>query len=234
MSGELDSIEVVTFDCYGTLIHASAGLGGFLYCLARACGEDRPRPGVELAERFAQLQFELVQGPFRPYQEIIGLALQTLASEHRWRLDPTDIESLMQSIGSWQPYPDARPALRAIAGRQIRIGLVSNGCERVMRHSLRQLDTSFEAIVLAEQCGAYKPSSVPLEELLRRLRVHPSRALHVAGGFAYDIPAAQELGCLTAWVNRSHERRPVPPDPYYEWRSLLELADLTSLTPGYA
>jgi FMN phosphatase YigB (HAD superfamily) len=77
---------------------------------------------------------------------------------------------------------------------------------------------------VAEDCRAYKPSTVPFEYALSEIDVPREEILHVAFGFKYDIGPAQRLGLRTAWVNRGRAPAPGPERPDHEWDDLWPLA----------
>jgi 2-haloalkanoic acid dehalogenase type II len=216
---------VATFDCYGTLIDWEGGLGSFLYELARRGGEDDPGPGRALRERWEELQFERIQGPYRRYREVLAESLADWAGERGHRSSEDDGEALARAMESWQPFPDTVPALRRAKEAGLRLCIVSNTDRAIIAHTLRQLELEFDAVVVAEDVQAYKPSQAPFERALQVVDEPPEAVLHVAFGFKYDIGPAQRLGVRTAWVNRKREPRPDAAVPDFEWDSLWPLAE---------
>ena len=221
--------KVATFDCYGTRVDWEGGLGAFLYALLLREGVADPPPGRELRERWEAIQFELVNGPYRPYKQILGEATLAWCREHRVAENEAYAEAIAGSIRAWQPFPDTRPALSAARDAGLRLVILSNTDRDIISHSVRQIGVPFDEVVVAEDVGAYKPSPANFERLLEVVGEDPADVLHVAFGFKYDIRAAQEQGMRTAWVNRHAEPLPdrgVAPD--HEWRDLWGLADLAS------
>jgi 2-haloalkanoic acid dehalogenase type II len=219
-------IRVATFDCYGTLVDWEGGAGGFLYQLALRNLDRNLEPGWALRERWEALQFELLSGPYQPYKEILAESLRRWGGERGYPWDEADGVALVDSMRSWQPFPDTRAALLQARDRGLRLVIVSNTDRDIVEHTLRHLAVPFDDVVTAEDCRAYKPSRAVFEQALARVGEPPERVLHVAFGFKYDIGPAQALGCRTAWVNRFVEARPGPPTPDYEWRDLWGLAEL--------
>ena len=218
-------IKVATFDCYGTLIDWEGGAAAFLYELARR-HEPEPPPGRALRERWEELQFELLQGDYAPYREILASSLRAWAAERGYELDDGDGEALARSMESWQPFPDTVPALAAAKAAGLRLWIVSNTDRAIIAHSLRHLEVEFAGVTVAEDVGAYKPSDAPFERALDEIGVEPQEILHVAFGFKYDLAAAQRHGMRTAWVNRHRESAPGPERPDHEWDDLWPLAEL--------
>jgi 2-haloalkanoic acid dehalogenase type II len=223
--------RVATFDCYGTLIDWEGGLGTFLYALARRKGDQEPEPGSVLRERWEAIQFELIQGDYRPYREVLADALREWCGERRYRWNENDGEALADSMRAWQPFPDTVPALRAARAAGLRLVIASNTDRDIIEHSLHQMDVPFDDVQTAQDVGAYKPDEEVFDRLLERLDEPPEHVLHVAFGFKYDIGPAQRLGMHTAWVNRHAESAPGAERPDYEWRDLWGLAEAAGARP---
>jgi 2-haloalkanoic acid dehalogenase type II len=221
-----NDIRVATFDCYGTLVDWEGGLGTFLYALALRNGETALEPGRALRERWEAIQFEVVQGAYRPYKEVLVESLRRWAAERGYTWDPADGEALILAMRAWQPFPDTRPALSQARAAGLRLVIVSNTDRDIIEHTLRQLELPFDDVVTAQDCRAYKPSRSVFEQALARIGEPPRHVLHVAFGFKYDIAPAQQLGCRTAWINRYVESAPGPERPDYTWRDLWGLAEL--------
>lgn len=219
--------RVATFDCYGTLVDWEGGAASFLYQLALRNGDADPGPGQALRDRWETLQFELVDGPYRPYKAILAASLEAWCVERGYRYAPAEGEALVAAMRSWQPFPDTRPALRQARAAGLRLVIVSNTDRDIMAHTLRQLELPFDDVIVAEDCRAYKPADAVFEQALARIGAPPEDVLHVAFGFKYDIGPAQRHGMGTAWVNRHVEAAPGPEAPDFTWRDLWGLAALT-------
>jgi len=221
-------LKAATFDCYGTLVDWEAGLGTFLYDVARRAGERDPPPGRDLRERWEQIQFELIQGEYRSYRDILVDSLRTWVGERGYRWNEQEGEALERAMQSWQPFPDTVPALGRAKAAGLRLAIVSNTDRHIMAHTLRQLaPLHFDEVVVAEDVRAYKPESAHFVRVLEVLGLAPEEVLHIAFGFQYDIGPAQRKGMATAWVNR--DRRPIPGSerPDHQWDSLWGLAEMT-------
>ena len=218
-------ISTATFDCYGTLVDWEGGVGSFLYDKALRAREGELVPGRVLRERWEAIQFELIQGEYRRYKDVLGESLRLLSEERGWPYDETDAKAIVRAIRSWQPFPDTGPALRRAREAGLRLVIVSNTDRYILEHSLRQLELPFDDFVTAEDAGAYKPSQRVFEHALERVGKPPDEVLHVAFGFKYDIGPAARAGMRTAWVNR-HAEPPPDDSPYdHEWRDLFGLAE---------
>ena len=202
------------------------GLGCFLYELARRHDDANPGPGRALRERWEEIQFGEIQGPYRSYSQILRDSLAVWCTERGYRLNEKDGHALRRSMESWQPFPETVPALRRAKAAGLRLAIISNTDRSIIEHTLRQLELEFDEVIVAEDARAYKPSRQPFELALDTLGERPENVLHVAFGFKYDIGPAQALGFRTAWVNRHQEPAPGSERPDYEWRDLWGLAEL--------
>jgi 2-haloacid dehalogenase len=218
--------ELVTFDCYGTLVDWEGGAASFLYELALRQGEPEPPPGDELRRRWEELQFELVGDEYRPYREILASSLRAWMAERGYPWRDEEGEALLRSMRSWQPFPDTRPALTRARENGLRLAIVSNTDRDIVEHTLRHIGVPFDAVITAQDARAYKPSDAIFEYALERLGTPPEEILHVAFGFKYDIAAAGRHGLRSAWVNRHAEAPPGDARFDYEWRDLWPLAEL--------
>jgi 2-haloacid dehalogenase len=223
----MPTFQVATFDCYGTLVDWEGGLGTFLYDLARRSGDSDPGPGRVLGERWEEIQFELIQGNYRSYADVLRDSLRTWVAERGYRWNTKDGDALESAMQAWQPFPDTVPALLRARRAGARLVILSNTDRHIIEHTLRQLEPlEFDEVVVAEDVRSYKPDTRNFHHALQVCGVEPQAVLHVAFGFKYDIGPAQEAGMRTAWVNRHMEPPPGEARPDHEWRDLWGLAEL--------
>ena len=194
--------------------------------MARRCGDEAPDAGGVLRERWEELQFNLIQGEYRRYADVLRDSLSEWAGERGHRWNEKDGHALMRAMESWQPFPDTVPALRRAKEAGLRLAIISNTDRSIIARTLRQLDVEFDHVVVAEDARAYKPALRPFELAHDLIGGPAEQILHVAFGFKYDIGPAKRIGFRTAWVNRKREERPGPDEPDYEWDSLWPLAEV--------
>ncbi len=224
-------LRVATFDCYGTLIDWEGGLATFLSDLALKYDDPNPEPGRALRERWETIQFDIIQGPYKPYKTVLAESLRAWVAERGLPWDPADGEALVRSMRSWQPFHDTKPALTQARDAGLKLVILSNTDRDIISHSLRHLEVPFDDVITAEDCGAYKPEPGNFARTLAQVGLPPDQIVHVAFGFKYDIGPAQRLGFRTAWVNRHVEPAPGEETPNWEWRDLWGLAELVG-APG--
>ena len=220
----VDRITTLTFDCYGTLIDWEGGLACFLYDFALRNGDESPASGDALRVRWEAIQFEVIQGPFRLYEDVLAESLRLWCAERGYPYLETDGEALARSMRSWSPFHDTKPALIRAQEAGLRLAIMSNSQHSIIAHSLKHIGVAFDEVITAEDCRAYKPTDTVFEQSLARLVEDPARMLHVAFGFKYDIGPAQRYGWKTAWVNRNAETKPGYENPDFIWPDLWGMA----------
>jgi 2-haloacid dehalogenase len=196
---QADDWDVLTFDCYGTLVDWEAGLGAALENLLRPHGVAAPRD--ELLTDFGRLEAEAEAGDFVPYREVLALVAERLGRHHGVELTAAERQCLGTSLPDWPLFPDTVPALRRLAGRY-RLGILSNIDDDLFAGTAEHLGVTFEPVVTAQQVGSYKPAHANFTALLERVGVPSERLLHVAQSLFHDVAPAAAMGLRTVWVDR--------------------------------
>src|SRR6476620_3775433 len=165
----VNGITTATFDCYGTLIDWEGGAAGFLYDLALRNGDKQPLPGNDLREQWESIQFDVAQGPFRLYEEVLAESLRLWCEQTGYPYTDADGTGLARSMRSWQPFHDTRPALERVREAGIKLVIMSNSKHSIIEHSLKHIGVPFDDVITAEDCKAYKPSRTFFEQCFTRI-----------------------------------------------------------------
>ncbi len=200
--------DIITFDCYGTLIDWENGIAGAF----RDAGVDRPRE--ELLRAYAEAERAVEHERYRPYREVL--------TESAARIAGRDGSFLAESLPHWQPFPDTNPALERLRGAGYKLGILSNVDDDLLAETRRHFSVDFDLIVTAQQVRSYKPAHGHF--LAARAAIGGQRWLHAAQSNFHDIAPATALGIPSAWVNRHGQTGGVRPT--YEVRDMAGLADL--------
>ena len=225
MAIDLRAFSTLTFDCYGTLIDWETGILNALRPLLERHG--RSLGADELLELFGELEAAAEAGPYQPYREILATVAEGFGERLGFETSPEERAAFGASVGDWPAFPDSVAGLRALK-QHYKLVILSNVDDDLFAASAKRLEVPFDAVVTAEDCGSYKPSSNNFRRLLSALGLPPEEILHVAFGFKYDIGPASTLGMHTAWINRHGEPAPDEPRPTSTFRDLWGVADLLS------
>lgn len=191
--------ELLTFDCYGTLIDWEAGIIAAARRVGAAHGAS-PSDAAILAS-FGAAEHVVQAERYRSYRKVLALTLDRMGRELGFRPAPAECDAFAASVGDWPPYPDTVVALGRLAARY-RLGIVSNVDDDLFAETRKHLATDFDWIVTAQQVGSYKPAPTHFREMAMRSGIPVSRTLHVAQSLFHDIAPASVLGYATVHVNR--------------------------------
>lgn len=218
----IPEVDWITFDCYGTLIDWERGIRSHLDRLL--IHKRVSVPEDEVHRIWEQVQFKLIQQPYRRYREILGLSLQEALNQFKVSYDPEDGPRMAHAMGSWRPFKEVPDALARLK-RKYKLGIISNVDRDILSRTLTYLGVPFDVVVTAEEVRAYKPSAKGFEEALRRIGKPPDRVLHAAFGVAYDLGPARQLGMKLCLVRRPGLPKAAVPETDLDVRDLTELAD---------
>jgi 2-haloacid dehalogenase len=223
---DFSRFEILTFDCYGTLINWEEGILRCLHRILTAHGKDRDDAAI--LQLYGDFEAQAELGEYRRYREV----LQSVVRKFGERLDfaPTEeeIRSLPESLQEWKPWPDTVAALRKLKQR-FQLAIISNVDDDLFAATRPQLGVEFDQIITAQQAGAYKPSLKIFELALSRVGVPAHRVLHVGQSVYHDVIPAQSLGLATVWVNRPSARSGVGAVKAVEGNPDLQVANMAEL-----
>ncbi len=220
---DLSRFEVLTFDCYGTLIDWELGILSTLQPLLRRY--DKQLCDEKVLSIYARLEQRAEDGDYRPYHEILQQVVQDFGTELGFTPTATETKCLSRSIIDWPPFPDTVQGLKRLKERY-RLGILSNIDEDLFKGTSRHLGVSFDWVITAEQVRSYKPNEGHFIRALETFGLPKERILHVAQSLFHDIAPAKRLGLSTVWVNRRHGKTGSGATPPARSISDLEVPDL--------
>src|ERR1022692_832882 len=110
--------EWVTFDCYGTLIDWDGGIRRFFSSV--------PGATPDMLDEWEEIQFHMVQGPYRRYRDILAASLRETLARRGLPAQPEAEAAFAESLPTWTPFPDTNAALERLKANGLKLGLVSN------------------------------------------------------------------------------------------------------------
>jgi 2-haloacid dehalogenase len=194
--------EVLAFDLYGTLVDPiaiSSELGRILG------GSD----GREAATLWRQKQLEYsfrltAMSRYEDFRWVTSRALDFALASVGVRLPDEQARRLVELYDHLRPFPDAVPALRALASMGFELAVFSNGTPAMIGNCLENsgLAGFFGQRISVDEVRAFKPSPAAYRHAAERLS-RPAGQVRLVTSNAFDSVGASAAGMRTAWVNRS-------------------------------
>ena len=228
---DFSSFEWLTFDCYGTLIDWEAGI---LRIIRLAL------PGInasdaDILRHYSEIEPAIQAKGYAKYREVLEEVTRQLARRYRMPITPTQAGMLAESIKNWQPFPDTVAGLKRLKSR-FKLGIISNIDDDLFAGTAQWLEVEFDAVITAEQVGAYKPSKKNFEVALERTGVDRAKLLHCAESLYHDVAPTNEMGIANVWVNRrigrSAEGATLVPQDVKPWLMVPDIATLAAVALG--
>ena len=213
--------DVITFDCYGTLIDWETGI-------VEAFRDAAAPDGVNL-DPAAVLQALFDTKPaaeapeYRSHREILTDAAARVGERLGWRISRERAAFLPESLPRWKPFPDTNDALTRLSQAGYALGILSNVDDDLLAGTRRHLVVTLSLLITAQQVRSYKPA--PGHFKIARDRVGTQRWLHAAQSYFHDVAPAVAHRIPVAWINRKGEQPTGAARPDWEFRTLTELAD---------
>jgi 2-haloacid dehalogenase len=200
---DFSRFEVVSFDCYGTLIDWEAGILSGLRPFLTAHGKDIP--DAEILKLYAELEAEAERGEFHAYREVLESVVRGFGERLGFKPAEAEARSLPDSLGNWLPFPDTVAALKKLKARY-QLAIISNVDDDLFAATARRLEIPFDYVITAQQARAYKPSAQIFNLAKQRIGVTPAQWLHAAQSVYHDVIPAKSMGIASVWVNRTSRR----------------------------
>ncbi len=200
-------MEALSFDVYGTLIDWEAGIAGALRPWADRHGLLISDDALTTAFARHETQIQ-TEHPTWLYPDILSELMWRIGNDLDAPVTELEAAAFGRSVGQWPAFADSVESLRRLEKRY-KLIVLSNVDNVSLRLSNDRLGVTFDAIVTAEDVGAYKPSTVmfeALDETLEALGYTNNQLLHVAESLYHDHEPAKNRGMQTAWIHRRHAK----------------------------
>lgn len=195
--------DVITFDCYGTLIDWESGIASAFLAVASEHGAAVTRD--ELLGAYAEVEPIVEHEPYQTYRDVLAETAIRTARRLGWVLPPARARFLAESLPSWMPFPDTNAALERLRDAGCRLGILSNTDDDLLAATRRHFSVDFDTIVTAQQVRSYKPDHRHF--VAARRIIGSARWLHAAQSNFHDIVPTNQLSIANAWINRNGERQ---------------------------
>ena len=202
MAVDFAAYDVLTFDCYGTLIDWETGL---LAALREALPGSVDVGDDALLETYARHEAEAERPPYRSYRAVLAAGVRGVADDLRLDVGDDAVVRFAESVLEWPAFPDSAEALGRLHER-FRLGVITNCDADLFAASRERLGTDFDWVITADAARAYKPALTGFELAFTTIPVSRERILHVAQSLFHDHVPAKQLGLTTVWIDRRHDR----------------------------
>ena len=210
----LADVDLVTFDCFGTLVDWAKGL--------TTLGVEAARMPQFLAESIRLQRPSHRDAPFSSYRDVLTKVGHVLRPE----LDAARLSSWARAFGELPFFDDTVAALRLLGG-VADLGVISN-CDVVHQLDVeRRLGRPWDLCITAEELGAYKPTDRAWDAAIARVIARGYELdhwIHVSAFDDYDLLPAGARGVRTAYVPRPGDSEPAPDAVDLRFSDLHELA----------
>lgn len=221
-----DNFEVLTFDCFGTLIDWKTGIWEAIRPTFLAHGVDIDRE--QLFERYAEAEFESESEQYFEYRMVLRRTMGIICAKQGFQASELELESFVDSMAKWPAFTDSAHALRALQ-KKYKLAVISNVDDDLFREATGKLEVDFSWVITAQQARCYKPSLAIFQLAFERIGLPKHKILHIAQSLFHDIAPAQSLRLANVWVNRRREKHgpgaTLPANVTPDW----EVSDLTEL-----
>ncbi len=213
--------DIITFDCYGTLIDWDLGITTAMCDIAESAGVKVNPKDVILAYHEAEPGIQATE--YRSYADILRETAVKTASVLGFELEEKLATRLPRSLPGWPPFVDTNAALEGLKRDGYQLGILSNIDNDLLAGTLDHFSVEFDFFVTAEQVRSYKPGHAHF--LRAREQLAGANWLHAAQSFFHDVSPAVELGIPVVWVNRKQEEGESGVEPTGEVNTLADLVD---------
>ncbi|MDI6755921.1 MAG: haloacid dehalogenase type II [Thermodesulfobacteriota bacterium] len=221
-----DNFEVLTFDCYGTLIDWESGIWEALHPSLTSHHIAITRD--KALQLYGELESEAERGEYHEYKAVLRMVLEGLGSRLGFAPTPIELQHFSESVKNWPAFPDSARALQALK-RKYKLAIISNIDDDLFAFSAQRLRVQFDWIITAQQAKSYKPSLNNFHLAFKRMGLPKDKILHVAQSLFHDMVPAKALGLSTVWINRRYNQGGFGATPPAQAQPELEVPDLQTL-----
>ncbi len=221
-----EKFDVLTFDCYGTLIDWEKGILSSLKPVLNNHGIEIG--GDEILEIYSALEAKAEGGEYQTYKSVLRSILRGFATKFCFKPSEEELAVFSTCVKHWPPFEDSTKALKALQTKY-KLCILSNIDDDLFAFSAQNLQVNFDTVFTAQLIGSYKPSLQNFQFAVKHLGLPKERILHVAQSLFHDIVPAKKLGLATVWLNRREGKEGFGATPAAEAKPDFEVPDLQSL-----
>ena len=219
-------IKAVVFDLDNTLVD-------FMKMKRRAIEEAIPAmidAGLDITAEFAnKIIDEIYKEQGIEYQQVFDEFLRRVLHKVNYKILSAGIVAYRRAReAALKPYPHVYPTLNKLSKMGIKMGILSDAPvkEAWLRLAYLNFHHIFDEVVTFEDTGERKPSPLPFNAILKKLRVKPLEALMVGDWVERDIVGAANVGMKTAFARYGDTFNTEHHNADYDLKDIRELEDI--------
>ena len=202
MALDLDRVDTVTVDSYGTLVDPHATVE----TLAEYVPDDLIDP-IANEWRARSLMYTMVGnaiGFYQPFYEMNRDALAYATAANGADLTTEEINDVLSVYHDLDVFSDVRDGIERIRDSGYDVYVLSNGDPEMLESMVENADIqdSITDTISADEVERFKPEPTIYRHGAARTGTAIDRLLHVAGP-AFDVLGAMNAGMQAAWLNRT-------------------------------
>lgn len=201
MSINYGAYDVLTFDCYGTLIDWETGLAT---AIKQALPSTAALSDDDVLTLFAKYE-AAAEVPYQAYRAVLAQSLRQVAAELGIAVSDEAATAFGTSVRAWPAFEDSAAALQRLKTR-FKLAVITNCDTDLFAASNVKLGVEFDYVITAEMAGSYKPDLNNFHLAFATIAEPRERILHVAQSLFHDHVPAKTLGMATVWIDRRHDR----------------------------
>jgi len=219
---DFKQFEILSFDCYGTLIDWRSSVLKIIQPVLLEYSIDLTEK--EAFHLFLEADKGIISNDYITYRDVLVRVMENIGKSLSLNLQEGDKSCLVDRFGDWQPFQDSHNALMELQ-KKYKLAIISNVDDEMFSLTMRCIGIKFDHLITAKQVQSYKPSLNNFNTALDRFGVPKEKVLHVAQSIYHDIIPTNKLGWHNVWVNRYNEPERTDPAEFPD----LEVPDLASL-----
>jgi 2-haloacid dehalogenase len=221
----LAAVRAIVLSGHGTVFDSTGAVHA-----ARAALDGRAEALAALwqAKRLEYAWIATATGRKAELWEITGEALDHAMGTLGFGHDRLLRARLMQGMLQAPPFPDARPALAALAGNRNRpLALLTNASAMMVTATAKagEVFGLFDALLSAEQTGLFKPNPAVYQLAPARFGL-PAGEIAYVSAHPWDVAGAVLAGLRAVWLNRAGAR------PEFAWAPPAAVIDTLAALPA--
>src|SRR5262249_24748930 len=130
--------DVVTFDCYGTLIDWEAGIRGAFQAIISKAPGSRKVDSSKLFELYEEEEKRVEKEEYRSYRRVLTETVMRIGAKTGLKFTNSDAGFLAEDLPNWKPFAETNPSLGRLSG-SCRLGILSNVDEDLLAGTLKHL-----------------------------------------------------------------------------------------------